>query len=1124
MLKKILDTARTTKGFRQLTDRLRTGSSLTIRGVHGSLDTVLIRLLSEERSQTVVIAADNERFAKIRDDLDELTDRSSVFVFPDDELLPYDSREPNVNLVSLRQEALERLSQNGPGLFVTSARALCKRIPPPDRLTSDMRVIRTGSKTEFEPFVEYLPEVGLDRQDIVDRVGTFAVRGGIVDVYPFAREVPVRLEFFGDEIESLREFDIITQRSTGAIDEVTIFPKSTVAPGEAVAGRFLDYVAPEALVVLMEPELITARAQSFYEEAETYFRRNIDEGQQVPGVDELFVDPETVKGDLYRNQTIQFAALSGSGPGDIRFDTKSIENFGGRINVFLKVLRESSRKETVSILCSNQAQADRLEEIMVETNVGLEIEKQIMPGVDFHIGVGELHGGFRLVDAALTVYTDHEIFGRVKRVRPHRRFRTGEALRHLNALKFGDYVVHVDHGIGKFAGLTKVRATGHVQECLKILYDGDDKVFVPLEYFNRVQKYTAEEGVAPKINKLGSREWERVKARTKKTVKMLAFDLIKLYAERKSRSGFAFSPDNYLQHELDASFEFEETPDQAAAIDDVKQDMEKDRAMDRLVCGDVGYGKTEVAVRAAFKATLDGKQAAVLVPTTILAQQHFETFSDRYREFPVRVDFLSRFKTAQQQKKTIERLASGEIDVLIGTHRLLSKDVKFKRLGLLVVDEEQRFGVAHKEKLKRFRADIDILTLTATPIPRTLQFSLLGVRDLSNIYTPPKNRLPIITEITEFNETIIHDAITREIDRGGQVYFVHNRIDSIENVLIMLERIVPRARYVIAHGQMKEQELDEKIHGFMNRKFDVLICTNIIENGIDITNVNTIIIDRADRGGVSQLYQLRGRVGRSERQAYAYFLTPPYSRLSEGALKRLAAIEEFSDLGSGFQLAMRDLEIRGAGNLLGAEQTGFINAMGYELYSQILNEAVEELKQEQFAELTELKKTLQPAVDVKVDTDADAYIPDSYLDVPAERINIYKKISAVADRETLDELGKELEDRFGKVPVEVQNLLLSIQIKLEAARYGLGKIRIRNNKMTAAFGRALIEDSERGEEFQIRLNRLVEQIDTRFRFMQDKERNSFEVVMDLRSTGNESQIFEVLRFLEKLNEETLVQA
>ncbi|RMF68753.1 MAG: transcription-repair coupling factor [Calditrichaeota bacterium] len=727
----------------------------------------------------------------------------------------------------------------------------------------------------------------------------------------------------------------------------------------------------------------------------------------------------------------------------------------------------SPRDPAIFFVCDTPHQRERLEEIFADEGLSRP---------NLRVEAIRLHKGFVFPEAGLVLFTDSQFYGRTKRLRLPKKAHRGLTPKQLRYLREGDYVVHVDFGIGIFRGLKKITVRGHERECLHLEYKDGDTVYVRVERMDRVHKYSSKDGAAPVLSKLGSPNWQRLKRRTKKRIQDIAKELIELYARRQAEGGITFEQDSLWQQELEASFPFEDTPDQIKATLDVKRDMESPKPMDRLVCGDVGFGKTEIAVRAAFKAVMSQKQVAMLVPTTILAYQHYNTFRQRLEKFPVRVEMLSRFRTTGEQRRILAQLAAGQIDIVIGTHRLLSKDVHFKDLGLLIIDEEQRFGVRHKEHLKRLRATVDVLTLTATPIPRTLQFALMGARDMTNINTPPKNRLPIVTEILTFNKAYIREVILRELERGGQVFFVHNRVRSIERVARMLADLVPEADVAVAHGQMHEKELERVMIDFMERRFQILVSTMIIESGLDMPNVNTIIINRADRLGLAQLYQLRGRVGRSHQRAYAYLLIPPVESLTEDALKRLRAIEEFSEIGSGSLLALRDLEIRGAGNLLGAEQTGFIDSLGFELYTKIVEEAVRELKTEASAE------PVPPEIDTRVEVDFEAALPQTYIESGSERVDLYRRLTLAQDVGELDALREEIEDRFGRLPRAVVNLLDSLALRMLGKKLGLRTVRIEKQEMVAIFSPDAL--APQGEPFKKWLGSIVEKANQPFEFTQ----------------------------------------
>ena len=1071
--------------FQSVRDRIQSGQNVSLSGLMGSSDVIVAAGLAKELlnqgSTVFLVTPDPTRYAQITDDWmtmsEEVLSGCKTLLYPDDELLPYDDREMNAQIAAFRQETLEYLLRREPCVVLTTARALVSKVFPPGEIESYKIELRTGAVFEFTYLLELLDHLGFDRQDVVDHAGTYAVRGGIIDVFGFAMENPVRLEFLGNSVDSIRSFDVMSQRSLNSIAQVTLYPRAATGAFGTDRETMMRYWTDKRAILRFEPELASAAVEKYWEEiVHQYENRKMQIPEsQMPSL--LFETSEEVRQHLDVGLQVHFCRLSRREHEEIAFKTFGAESFNGHVQLLREKIVSTDSGMKHFILCNNSGQVERLDDLLDQ--------EQCRSGVDYRIGVGELHEGFSFPEAGLNVYTDHQIFGRGKRFRVYRRFKSAQALRHLSLFKAGDFVVHVDHGIGKYAGLEKVVQGDHVEECLKILYKDGDKVFVPLVHFQRVQKFSGAEGVEPKLNKLGSGEWEKLKSRTRKTVKDIAQDLIKLYAERKMRQGFKFGPDAHLQHELEGSFEYEDTPDQSKVTAEVKQDMESETPMDRLVCGDVGYGKTEVAIRAAFKCVHDGKQAAVLVPTTILADQHFETFSSRLREFPVRVDVISRFKSPKEQKDTLEKTKKGEIDILIGTHRILSKDVEFKDLGLLIVDEEQRFGVTHKEKLRRLKATVDTLTLTATPIPRTLHFSLMGGRDLSLIQTPPQDRLPVKTEITHFDEKLIHDAILQEIDRGGQVYFVHNRVQSIERTVEVLRSIVPRARFAVVHGQMPASKVENVVHAFMRREFDVLVATSIIENGIDIPNVNTILIDQAHHFGLAQLYQLRGRVGRSSKQAYCYLLTMPYAIMPTDALRRLQAIEEFSELGSGFMIAMRDLEIRGAGNLLGAEQSGFVNAVGFELYCQIVEEAVAEAKNEALESKGLEVTDAVPPSQVQITVYCSTYIPDSYVDIASERIQLYKNLSLCANFDSLSEIRREMVDRFGPIPPEAENLLKVVELRLLSQAFLFNRIDAEEDYFTMKYDVSDISTTANERQFKKEISWWLDH-ESNLRLHQDK--------------------------------------
>ncbi|MEX2398277.1 MAG: transcription-repair coupling factor, partial [Balneolales bacterium] len=827
-----------------------------------------------------------------------------------------------------------------------------------------------GQELEPEELMGILGDQNYNRVSFVDEPGEFAPRGGILDVFPFSGNYPIRIEFFGNEIDSLREFDPDSQRSVSFLDSARLTPNVNTI-GDDQKKHLLEYFDDDTVVFLFGAELIRADLDARFEDAEAAYQRKSKDDKPSPN--ELFVNGEVFEESLISKATIHHGTLDKSTKVDwiCKLDAKPQPDFNSSVKLLRKNIEGLSAEGiTTFILCDSDGQRDRFQELLGEPEDSFK----------FSLLVETLHRGFILQDQKIAVYTDHQIFNRYHRPKARKRkYRGGISFKELKDLNIGDFVVHVDYGIGKFAGFKDIEVRGSKQEAVVVRYQENSILYVNVSNLHKLQKYSGKEGTAPKITKLGSGEWARKKAKTKKRVKDIARELIQLYAKRKSQEAFAFSEDSTMQTELEASFIYEETPDQDTAIQDVKQDMMSTNPMDRLICGDVGFGKTEVAVRAAFKAVMDGKQVAILAPTTILADQHAKTFQERVGKFPVEVDVISRFRSKADQTEILKRTAKGQVDILIGTHRITSKDIKFKDLGLLIVDEEQRFGVGMKEKLKELRATIDVLTLTATPIPRTLQFSLMGARDLSIINTPPPNRQPVYTEIHSFDSKLIRDAIMQEISRGGQIFFIHNRVKNIEEMADMVRKLAPDVRVRYAHGQMTGTQLEKIILDFYAHKFDVLVSTNIVENGIDISNANTIIINGADKFGLAELHQLRGRVGRSNRKAFCYLVTPPLEALTVESRKRLLALEEFSELGAGFNIAMRDLDIRGAGDILGGEQSGFINDIGFDLYNKILNDAVNELKETEFKELFAGVETESELPETVVEFDLPAMLPGNYV-------------------------------------------------------------------------------------------------------------------------------------------------
>lgn len=1013
-----------------------------LKGTPGSLPAFLMHPLIDEASPLALCVLERaEDAAYLYSDLQQINGRpDGIALFPATGEKPYDT-EQMLGPATLIQRAdlLHQIMAGFSGLVVTSVAALIENVPSPEATRNETLTIAIGQSIAPTTLVEQLAEHGFDRVEFVEQPGEMTLRGGLVDVFPFSGDYPIRIEFFGDEVDSIREFEVDSQRSVSRLTATRIVPNL-----EQTATSFsalFDYLPADTVIATFDEAHLLEACEVHFKQIEKVYEALPEEqqaGARAP--EERYLHRNDFARGLGAHRQLCFGTFPGGANGaTLPFDGRPQPDLNGNLALLRKRLDNNLAEsmQTV-ILCDSGGQERRLRELLENEIAADKVSLQI----------DSLHQGFELPALGLAVYTDHQIFNRYHRptARKQKKRLGGISLRELRNLTPGDFVVHVDYGIGKFAGLEHIKVRGKRQEAVRLLFRENDVLFVNVNALYKLHKYTGKEGHQPRLTKLGSGQWERTKARTKRRVKDIARDLIRLYARRKASAGSAFSPDSVWQRELEASFQFEDTPDQGSAAEAVKRDMEEAVPMDRLVCGDVGFGKTEVAVRAAFKAVQDGRQVAILVPTTILATQHFHTFQKRLAPFPVNIDVLSRFRSNKDQKVVLERLKKGEIDILIGTHRLISKDVVFKDMGLLVVDEEQRFGVSVKERLRQMRAEVDTLTLTATPIPRTLQFSLLGARDLSIIATAPPNRQPIITEIHTFDKDTIRDAILHETSRGGQVFFIHNRVQSIEEVTEMLRALLPDIRMRFAHGQMKGAELERVMAAFIDHKFDVLVSTNIIENGLDISNANTILINHANRFGLAELHQLRGRVGRADRKAFCYLLVPSIHGLTREARQRLQAIEEFSDLGSGFNIAMRDLDIRGAGSLLGAEQSGFIEDVGYETYHKILDETVQELRSDEFSHVFDTP-ALPPPADTTIDVEEDAFIPADYLSNNVERLNLYRRISEAPDEETLAAIREEMEDRFGAIPDEVGNLLLALHIKHLAERLRLPKVVFKNQRL-----------------------------------------------------------------------------
>jgi len=1020
---------------------------------------LLAALMTTEKTaglNHLVVLNDAEEAAYFHNTLENITQALDIFYFPSSFKTPKNFRQVNNSHVMLRTEALTKMASGGnKKIVITYPEALVEKVVVSEQLNSRLIAIKTNDTIQPEELMERLVSYGFHRTDFVYEPGQFALRGGILDIYSFGNEKPYRIELFGNEVDSIRLFDPQSQLSERKLLQVNIIPHVETQFSSENKIPLPLFMPEETIVWLkdrsfilskMEEQLAAFQHHQQQPTADTHPNWEEEEVKQLPTLDEKdFYTGNEWEHLLQLRHVIELGTPSEKATLELDAGTRPQPSFNRRFDWLISDWKEKEAAGYQIFLFAEQVkQLERLSQIFSDLSTS----------IDFIPVNTAIHEGFINDQLKVVCYTDHQIFQRYHKYRVKQAFNKNKALtiKTLRDLQPGDFVSHIDHGVGVFSGLQKIEVNGRWQEAVRLIYKDSDILYVNINSLHKISKFSGKDGTLPKVNKLGSDAWQKLKEKTKTKVKELAFDLIKLYARRKALQGHAHSPDNYLQHELEASFLYEDTPDQSKATADVKKDMESESPMDRLVCGDVGFGKTEVAIRAAFKTCVDGKQAAVLVPTTILAFQHYKTFQERLRDFPVTVDFINRFKSAKEKKETLKKLAEGKIDIIIGTHGILGKEVVFKNLGLLVIDEEQKFGVAHKEKLKTLRANVDCLTLTATPIPRTLQFSLMGARDLSIINTPPPNRQPIQTEVHVFNDDYIRDAIYFETERGGQVFFIHNRIQGLAEMANLLQSLCPDLSVGYAHGQLEGHELEERIMDFIERRYDVLICTNIVESGVDIPNVNTIIVNNAHQFGLSDLHQLRGRVGRSNKKAFCYLLAP-MATLAPDSRKRLQILEQFSDLGSGFQIAMRDLDIRGAGNMLGGEQSGFIAEIGLEMYQKILEEAVRELKRSDFADMFKEEITRQDEYvsDCTIDTDREILIPDDYVESITERLSLYTRLDNCETADEIELLQQELTDRFGPLPEPVKELMLTIQSRWLAVDIGFEKMTLKDTTLRCYF-------------------------------------------------------------------------
>jgi len=1075
-----------------------------IKGIAGSgLNIRIASAFLELKMNMLLIMGDSEEAMYCMNDLESFLECKNILLFPSSYNKSYsEDSSPDSSKLLMRSRVLEKITTNGePNIIVTYPDALYEKIVTQQTLKNKSLKIKKGQEIDLENLNQFLFDQDFEKVDFVCEPGEFSIRGGIVDIFSFSFQYPYRIEFSGNKIESIRSFDTNSQLSIQNIEKIVLVPNISKISTPKNTKSILKLIPKKTSVICDDLDGIINKLEKLYTKIKT-------QNLEFNSTENLVIKSDLVNDLKLRNLFLINNSQIETPKKIIDFEQVPQPPINKDFNKLIEILNQNHTSGYLNyIFCVNSQQQSRLNEIFEEIKVPVNYKTQVLP----------LYRGFTDRESKIACFSDHQIFERYYRYSNKSiSFRKNSLkLKELTHLKFGDFVTHIDHGIGKFGGLKKITLNKKEQETVKLIYGDGDILYLSIHSLRKITKYNSADGQHPKIYKLGSKSWKNLKEKTKKKIKNIAFNLIRLYAKRIQKIGHAFPEDSYIQNELEASFIYEDTPDQIKTLEEIKSDMENNRPMDRLVCGDVGFGKTEIAIRAAFKCVDDSKQVAILVPTTILAFQHFNTFSERLKKFPVRVNYLNRFKSKKEKNEILNQLENGGIDIIIGTHQLVNKSIKFKDLGLLIVDEEQKFGVSVKEKLRDIKNNVDVLTLTATPIPRTLQFSLMKARDLSIISTPPSNRYPIETEVIRFNEELIRNAINFEISRGGQIFFIHNRIQNISEISDFLKRLVPDSRIIISHGRMNGNEIEKNFLSFINGEFDVLIATTIIENGLDVPNANTIFINDAQNFGLSDLHQMRGRVGRSNKKAFCFFITPEISNLTDMSKKRIKAIEEFSELGSGVQIAIKDLEIRGSGDLLGAEQSGFINQMGFETYKKILDEAIEEIKEEKFKSVFKNKDKKQNNFlvnDVHIDSDLELLFPNDYISVTTERLEIYKKLNMINHENGLINFKKELEDRFGKIPKQGKELINTVRLKWIASKLGIERIVIKNNECLAFFIRDKKSIFYKSEIFSTILTK-VKTLSNNMLMIEKETRSGKRLLMKVKNISSINKIYSILTSL-----------